>query len=67
MGLFRTMAFTLLIVVGAISHVAAQDGRRPEGSPLALSFTEGVGIEAETGEPGALVIRELLSASEGRS
>jgi hypothetical protein len=50
------MALAGLMAAGSFSTATSQE----------LSFTEGIGFETETAEPGALVLRELLSASEGR-
>jgi len=66
LALVRALALASLFPAGGLSPAAAQEAAPPESGSLRLSFTEGLGYEAETGEPGALVVRELLAASYAR-
>ena len=65
-ALARVLALASLATIGRLAPAAAQEAAAPGEGSLELSYTEGLGYEAETGESGALVVRELLSASYGR-
>jgi hypothetical protein len=65
-ALKQACALAFLVAIGASFPASAQEAAQPEGKALRLSYTEGLGYEAETGEPGAAVIREFLSANYGR-
>ena len=74
--------FAALLAAGSISLLAAQEGGpsggaeasadleadlpKAPGAQVALSLTETLGFETETGEPGSVVLREFLRASYGR-
>jgi hypothetical protein len=62
----RALAIALLAAAGGLVPAAGQEGEAPQGTPLRLLLTEGIGYETETAEPGTIVVRELLSASLGR-
>jgi len=64
----RASALACFVALGAFAAAWGQEGDTPRqgaGTPE-LFFAAGLGLESETGRPGALVARELLSASAGR-
>ncbi|MDA8427204.1 MAG: hypothetical protein M0Z80_13840 [Treponema sp.] len=57
------MGVLLFLVSGSVWS----EGRLTfSGAPWRMFFGEGLGFEAETGRPGAIVAREVLTACEGR-
>ncbi len=59
-----TMASLILFIIASSLWGQEYSQQRPEF--LRMFFGEGLGFEAETGRPGALLARELLQVCEGR-
>jgi hypothetical protein len=65
-NLLRGLGLACLVAARGLSPAAGQEARQAERPPLEASLAAGIGFETETGESGAIVLRELLSAAEGR-
>jgi hypothetical protein len=63
---FRSAILANLIMFGIASSLWGREYPQPRPESLRMFFGEGLGFEAETGRPGALVARELLRVCEGR-
>jgi len=61
----HVLPLVCLVAALGISPAASQEADGREGSRLLIFFTEGLGYAAETGAPGAIVVRESLSAAKG--